>query len=81
MALTTCEQAALDLQAYKDALADLLTGERVVDVQHADKRVGYYAAGNVEALQTLIRQKQAEVDACNGVRGRYRALRIQPGNC
>lgn len=77
MALSTCEQAAVDLQTYKDALAAIAMGTRVADVQHADKRV-VYSAANAGLLRDLIRQKQAQVDACNGVRGTQRVLRIIP---
>lgn len=75
--LTACEQAALDLAAYKKALADLLTGKRVIRVSHADKSVDYYGAGNVESLERLIRLKQVEVNKCNGVRG-HRFIRTTP---
>lgn len=78
MAITPCEQAVLDLAAYKLARANLLTGKRVIGVRQADKGLDYYAAGNIEALDRLIREKQAEVDACNGVRGRNRGFILEP---
>jgi hypothetical protein len=75
---TICEQAVIDLAAYKKALVDLLTGSRVVEVAHGDKRTSLYAAGNVEALERLIRLKQVEVDNCNGVRSRGRFIHNMP---
>jgi len=78
--LTRCQQAALDLQLYRDALANLLTGKRVVSVQEGDKRLDYYAAGNVGELSQLIRMKQLEVDRCNGCRGQ-RWIQMTPSDC
>jgi len=78
MTTTACAQAALDLAKYEAALAELLTGTRVISQRDGDKGLDYYAAGNVEALKELIRQKQAVVDACNGVRGRSRGFTIEP---
>lgn len=78
--LTACEQAVIDLAAYKLAYADLLTGKRVTAVREGDKSVDYYAAGNVESLERLIRMKQAEVDRCNGLRSRGRFIRHAPSD-
>jgi hypothetical protein len=66
-----CELARIRLDEARAGLHALLTGSRVVQLGHADKSIGYYAAGNIGELNDYIRQLQGQVDACNGVpRGR-----------
>lgn len=77
MTITACAQAALDLIALNEALAEIAIGARRASVTYADKTVSYGAA-DVALLRDLIRAKQAEVDACNGIRGRNRAFRFVP---
>lgn len=75
---TACETAILRLSEAQAALHALMTGQRVVELRHADKTIGYYEAGNVKELRTYIRGLQNEVDACNGVRPVGRIVHFIP---
>ena len=75
---TACETAILRLAEAQAALHAVLTGGRVIELRHADKSIGYYAAGNVDDLKQYIRQLQNVVDDCNGIRSRSRVIHFIP---
>lgn len=75
--LTTCEQAALWLAEARAALHALINGGQVAQLIHADKQLRYTEA-NVGALRSYVRDLQNQVDACNGVRSRGRAISFIP---
>lgn len=75
--MATCDDYATQLAEASAALHKLLTGTRVVEVNTGEK-VTRFAPSDVADLRLYIRDLQAKVDACNGVRGRRHALRFIP---
>lgn len=76
--MTACEQYAADLAAARAALHTAMLGGAVTELRTSDGKAIKYAPGSLDALRQYVRDLQAKVDACNGVRARGRAIHFIP---
>lgn len=72
----TCAEKETRLASLRAAFDTALTGQ-ITEVSTGTKTIRY-GQTNINELRAAITKAQAEVDACNGVRPRGRAIRFMP---